>query len=511
VTPGGVTSASGPPGVTTCLAGATAMRFSPNGDVHACCVNKYQLLGRVGSQGLREIWHGAPRLALAAALEVGDYSLGCHECEREHVVGNRLLTHAEQFDRFAGQPDSDYPRRIEFALSNACNLQCIMCGGDLSSSIRAHRERLPPLPRAYGEEFFEQLDEFLPHLEVAVFIGGEPFLSTEARRIWDRMLELDLDCEVHVTTNATIWNDTVRRYVSDLRMNVAVSIDALTAELNDHIRVGSDVTEVLANSDRLHRITTDTGRAFTINHCLLTENWRHLGEFLIDAERRMMDVHVITVSAPARLSLLELPLPELEQVVAELERQNEAVAPMLDRNSASWSTTVAHLRNHLERVDVQETRVGLTSHPTRRRSADELWEELATELAQLTGRDTLAVDDLDGVVVDVQVPDWAEALGASSWVGLRTNELFSSIATRLGPAGEAQLTKPHPEITRIEIGFGSDDALSTLVVLRREHATVGPGTGTRYLLNTADELHLSSDETAVDRMPVVRVLPSAYS
>jgi MoaA/NifB/PqqE/SkfB family radical SAM enzyme len=491
------------------------MRFSPNGEVHVCCVNKYQVLGRVGSQTLREIWDGGPRRRIEAALAASDYSLGCHECEREHVVGNRLMTHAEQFDRFAGRLDPRYPRRVEFALSNACNLQCVMCGGDLSSSIRAHRERLPPLRAAYGDEFFEQLDEFLPHLEVAVFIGGEPFLSREARRVWDRMIELDLRCEVHVTTNGTIWNDAVEHYVRALRMNVAVSIDGLSAEVNDRIRVGSDVEQVLANRDRLHALTQRTGSAFVVNHCLLTENWRHLAPFLVDAERRALSVHVIVVTAPMRYSLVDLPTDELAAVVAVLEAQDADVAPQLRRNAGAWSDTLEHLRGHLRRRSDDATPVPVGAPARRHRSVDDAWEQLAADLVATTGRSTLAIDEHDGVITAVEAPDWADALGAQTWTGLATRDLFPLLSSRLGPAGEAEVTKPHPDITRIVLRFGDQDGGCAIVVLRRDDPA-RPGAAARYLLNTADPVPAgprSADGADVtDAAPLqVRVLPSAYS
>lgn len=500
-------------GTSTCLAAASAMRFSPNGEVHVCCVNKYQVLGRVGSQTLREIWDGGPRRRIEAALAAGDYTLGCHECEREHVVGNRLRTHAEQFDRFAGRLDPRYPRRVEFALSNACNLQCVMCGGDLSSSIRAHRERLPPLRPAYGDEFFEQLDEFLPHLDVAVFIGGEPFLSREARRVWDRMIELELRCEVHVTTNGTIWNDAVEHYVRALRMNVAVSIDGLSAEVNDRIRVGSDVAQVLANRDRLHALTQETASAFVVNHCLLTENWRHLGTFLVDAERRDLPVHVIVVTAPMRYSLVDLPTDELAEVLAVLEAQDADVAPRLRRNAGAWSDTLDHLRGHLRRRSDDATPVAVGAPERRHRSADDVWEQLAADLVATTGRSTLALDEHEGVITAVEVPDWADALGAQAWTGLATRELFPLLSSVLGPAGEAEVTKPHPDITRIGLRFGEDGASCAIVVLRRDDPA-RPGAAARYLLNTPDPVVVRGtvDDGPADPGPMhVRVLPSAYS
>ena len=55
-----------------------------------------------------------------------------------------------------------WPKHIEFALSNTCNLQCVQCSGELSSAIRAQREHRPPLRSPYGDAFFDEIQEFLP-------------------------------------------------------------------------------------------------------------------------------------------------------------------------------------------------------------------------------------------------------------------------------------------------------------------------------------------------------------
>lgn len=58
-------------------------------------------------------------------------------------------------------PDPDWPRQMEFSVSNTCNLQCVMCNGEWSSSIRSQREGLPPLPKVYDDAFFDGLRDFL--------------------------------------------------------------------------------------------------------------------------------------------------------------------------------------------------------------------------------------------------------------------------------------------------------------------------------------------------------------
>ena len=104
-------------------------------------MNTSYTLGRIGPQTIREIWEGARIGALRQALDGHDYSLGCQDCEHRVAAGDREWSTAAQYDTYAADTPGEYPRRMDFILSITCNLQCAMCDGELSSSIRMHRVR----------------------------------------------------------------------------------------------------------------------------------------------------------------------------------------------------------------------------------------------------------------------------------------------------------------------------------------------------------------------------------
>ncbi len=49
---------------------------------------------------------------------------------------------------------------FEFEFENTCNLECIMCSGELSSSIRKNIEHLEPFENKYNANFLEQLKSY---------------------------------------------------------------------------------------------------------------------------------------------------------------------------------------------------------------------------------------------------------------------------------------------------------------------------------------------------------------
>jgi len=332
---------------SSCAAPSTSLFFAANGDVLSCCVNLEHPVGNVGRSSLREIWDGVRRDDLRRALAAADYSLGCRQCDPETVPGGEGFSHARQFDAF-GDADDVYPRRMDFSMSNRCNLECVMCHGEYSSKIRRNREHRPPMEPRYGDAFFEELREFLPHLEVSFFLGGEPFLQPEVRRVWDLMIELGLDVPVNVVTNGTQWNDRVEHYLRSLDMALSVSIDGADPATTAAIRVGADRDEIMANVARYRAIVEPKGGNVVVNYCLMRDNWSEFHGFLAEADELGLDARAVTVTDPVRFSLYALEPDDLELVVRSMEAMGSA-SP-LQRNAAVWHAEVARLDHHLRQV-----------------------------------------------------------------------------------------------------------------------------------------------------------------
>ncbi|MCB1041280.1 MAG: SPASM domain-containing protein, partial [Acidimicrobiales bacterium] len=222
-----------------CHAPSTSMYLDPRGEVRACCQNMWQRLGNITEVGLLEMWRGLRVQTLRRAMAVGDLSHGCERCAVHIDAGRPEAAYARVFDHLpVEEAEPAWPQQLEFALSNACNLQCVMCNGDLSSAIRVHREGRQPLPVVYDDSFFEELDLFLPHLRSAAFLGGEPFLGRESLRVLQRLAELPTRPRCSITTNGTQWNDRIHRIVSSLPMHVTVSLDGASTSTYESIRVG---------------------------------------------------------------------------------------------------------------------------------------------------------------------------------------------------------------------------------------------------------------------------------
>lgn len=329
-----------------CAAPSIQLQFAPDGAVSVCC-QSLETLGNVREHRLLDLWNGERRREIVGRLAQDDYSLGCEACGAEVGLEGRTGSFPEQFDAWAAHLLDDgaglWPSRLDFMLSNSCNLQCIQCSGDYSSAIRIHREHRPPLEPAYGDEFFEDVRAFLPHLHHASFEGGEPFLGAENYRMWELMSEVAPDLLCTVCTNATTWNRRVEKAISSVRMGFIFSLDGITPGTFESIRVGASLDEVLANIDRFTEHARRIGTDVSINHCLMPQNVEEFPELLAYAEGRGIFVNVSVVRGPAHCSIARLPADEIRAVHRALTARDEEMSDRLVLNHRTWVKEVARI------------------------------------------------------------------------------------------------------------------------------------------------------------------------
>lgn len=335
---------------SACYAPLTSMYFDQFGKVRACCQNTDHLLGDVTEHTIREIWDGQHTQALRRSLRRGHFDRGCGFCAWQMAEVGPVGSFARSYDYLVAENRRPrWPVRMEFSVTNTCNLQCVMCNGDWSSAIRSQREGRSPLRSAYDERFFAELREFIPHLQSVVFTGGEPFLGREPLRIMELLLELRApDLKVVVVTNGTVLTPRVERILHDLPIEPTVSIDGGTPEVYERIRVGASFASVVAHLETMVEIAAHHGLRPRITHCLMVDNWETFPELLGIAERLDLVPSVNVVRFPAEHSLYQLPTDALTTVVAgltarEAEVERTLTGPRLD----CWRHEVAALRGRL--------------------------------------------------------------------------------------------------------------------------------------------------------------------
>lgn len=135
------------------------------------------------------------------------------------------------------------PRRLVLELTNACNLNCVMCG----------RNAAKFKPTAFKLDWLRYFEPMLDKIEEVTLMGwGEPTIHPD----FIKMLEI---IDKHPTRKYFCSNgmnlenitDAIFKYKVDV---FAVSVDGATKESNAKIRRGSDLDFIVKNLENIERI-----------------------------------------------------------------------------------------------------------------------------------------------------------------------------------------------------------------------------------------------------------------
>jgi MoaA/NifB/PqqE/SkfB family radical SAM enzyme len=328
-----------------CYAPHTSLYFSMDGGVRVCCHNWSCPVGNVSRETIDQIWNGEAVKSIRRALESRTFAAGCEYCEWQIATGSLVNLSMQKWDVFpVHETDPAWPLQMEFSIGNTCNLECIMCDGKASSAIRAHREKLPRLVSPYSDAFFDELRFYLPHLNNARFLGGEPFLQSECFRIWDMLVEDGVLLPCHVTTNGTQFNTRVEHLLEKMPFSIAISLDGYRKETIEAIRVNAKYDVLMKNVSSFRQYTREKKTSFGLTYCLMRPNWEEFGDFCLFADSLGCRVFVNAVRRPSHLSLYTLERDELGRIADSLERQAPDVVPRLNQNRAVWVGEVERIR-----------------------------------------------------------------------------------------------------------------------------------------------------------------------
>jgi MoaA/NifB/PqqE/SkfB family radical SAM enzyme len=294
--------------------------FGLRGQVYSCCFNKSYVLGTYPEHSIRDIWTGKALQQQRKAIKGWDLSLGCAGCFELIKARNLNALPLKNYDRFAAR-NGGWPAKMDFELFNTCNLECIMCRGEFSSTIRKNREGLPPIPSPYDAAFLDQVEEFIPHLQSSHFLGGEPFLIPQYVDLWERMAFLNPRLSVSVQTNCTVLNQRVKDLLERMDFHISVSMDSVEAENYARIRVHGSLERVLENLRYFRDYTRRRGTLLTLAFCPMQQNWEELPRVVDFCNAWEMPLMFTTVESPPECSLSSLGYEKLSAIEGYLMRQ----------------------------------------------------------------------------------------------------------------------------------------------------------------------------------------------
>lgn len=334
-----------------CYAPQKSMYFDLEGNVSACCLNKTHLYGNINKQKIAAIWNGDSIKELRTALQKNDLSKGCRDCKMKIENGNFDAVASAYYD--LAPLDKKFPTILEFELSNQCNLECIMCRPEISSSISSNKFGKNISDCFYGNRFMDQLDEYIPHLVNTRFYGGEPFLIPIYYKIWEKIIRQNPKCAISVQTNATILNEKIKDLLEKGNFVIGVSLDSFSKETYKQIRKNADLETVLRNIAYFSDYAQRHNYVFNISVCPMQQNWRELPEMVLKINELKASVFFNTVWKPEKCSLNSLNSTQLEEIIqtlssydfpenTEIEKKNKTHFHCFINELKAWNKQKTH-------------------------------------------------------------------------------------------------------------------------------------------------------------------------
>lgn len=318
-----------------CHAPFTNINFEQNGNATACCYNRTHMLGTYPNDTLMDMWFGESADELRQYIKDNNLDGGCSLCKKQLYSRNFNGMRAKGYDWGADRPvvaaakkaavlltKGKYiqmPTSMEFELSNVCNLECVMCNGYFSSSIRKNREKAEPLTNPYDEAFVEQLVPFLSYMRDARFLGGEPFLIDIYYNIWEKIAEHNPSMRVHITTNATVLNNKAKGLLERMNSHIILSMDSIVKDTYEQIRKNAKFDRVWEHLQYFLEYTRRKKTQISMAVCPITLNWHEMPDLVRYCNQEGIKVFFNTVYRPEGYTLELLPTDKLEEIVNQLD------------------------------------------------------------------------------------------------------------------------------------------------------------------------------------------------
>ncbi|MDD3740910.1 MAG: radical SAM protein [Bacteroidales bacterium] len=290
-----------------CRAPLTSLYFNPDGEVGACCLNKGSYYyGKYPEQSIKEILNSVPRKLHQKYLHSNNLLAGCNICQENILAGN---TSGILATGYKNQSIKKHITRVDFELSNYCNINCIMCARDKTKQ-----------DLIYNDKFIDEIKPYLKKIEFANFVGGEPFAIELYYKIWDIILINNPSCKIIVQTNGTIINNKIINYLNNPNFCIGISIDALNEKTFNYIRKGAELDYVLQNFDTFNSIMQKKNHRMQISVCPMRINWQEIPKLFEFANKNACHIYFNYVEYPDNLSLKQTPSFFLQNIIEELTK-----------------------------------------------------------------------------------------------------------------------------------------------------------------------------------------------
>jgi radical SAM protein with 4Fe4S-binding SPASM domain len=276
-----------------------------DGNITPCCFNRDDILGNIYKQDIQQIWNSENAEHLRHQFLTGKFPQGCKACENAIHSGNYYNSGIFTYSRL--NPRKAQILAVDFELSYWCNLSCIMC------NLHTKAYELQP---SQEDEILKKIKPILNKIQKARFYGGEPLLIPVYRKIWQKIIEVNPNCNILIQTNGMLLDTEFKELVKKGNFTFNISLDSLKSDTANKIRVGSDLNTILGNIKQFKMLSRhDISLAITP----MRLNWKEIPDFVKFANKESLQVFFNIMVQPNKLALWTLKSDELKEIKKYLD------------------------------------------------------------------------------------------------------------------------------------------------------------------------------------------------
>ena len=285
-----------------------------NGDFDICCVHNTPPADKVNiNDHDHDYWRRSAYFqAVRDIVSLDQRHPGCEQCWNREDKGfdSLRLRINKEFSILPNRPDRPI-KNVEINFGNLCNLRCLMCNEVDSSAILAENKRLglniiEQQDIIWSEQAYDNVNKLLAQQPYVVNIrGGEPLYNKRLLDIVENLpVSQSRDTILHITTNATQWNDRWRQALEKFRLvRFMFSVDA-TAELYEYIRYPASWLEVEQNIRSMMALPNSK----CLVHCVAQNlNVAHLPSLIDWCRNNSLYLQIEPLESPRHMQMHNLP------------------------------------------------------------------------------------------------------------------------------------------------------------------------------------------------------------
>lgn len=256
----------------------------------------------------------------------GQKHIGCNRCWFDEDVGfdsMRIRTRNE-YKIFGIDPKKPKIVNAELQLGNLCNLTCLMCSEQDSSAILAENQRLginkiKQSDIEWTERSWKNLQKIIDESPMVLNLrGGEPLYNKSILDILEKIPpEQKRKMMIHLTTNATIWNDRWANVLGQFKLiRIMLSVDAI-GPAYEYIRFPAKWDVVESNVKKIQNLSN---ARIVVNAVIQNLNLLYLENLISWCQENNLYLIPTRLENPKYLKLINLPDKPKDLAVQNLKK-----------------------------------------------------------------------------------------------------------------------------------------------------------------------------------------------